>query len=99
MAALLKVEWTPEARDQLQRIHQFVRTQWSDRIADRSLTLVFEFEDLIAQFPKGSPASPLHPSLRMGVIHKNVKVVYRIEGDRILIISLLETRSDNSAWF
>ncbi len=31
--------------------------------------------------------------------HKNVKVVYRIEGDRILIISLLETRSDNSAWF
>jgi len=41
----------------------------------------------------------MHPELRMGPIHRNVKAVYRVDPDRILIITLLDTRADNSAWF
>jgi hypothetical protein len=59
MAAPSRVDWTPEAVVQLEKIHRFVREQWSDRIADRFLDLVMEFE----------------------------------------IITLLDTRADNSAWF
>lgn len=99
MAGHRRVDWTPEALAQLARIHDFVRQQWNDRIADRFLTLLIEFEALIVQFPNGFPSSPAHPGLRMGPVHRNVKVIYRVDPDRILIVTLLDTRADNSAWF
>ena len=98
MAAPQKVEWTPEALDQLERIHAYVRGQWNQRIADRFITLVIEFEELIIRYPNGFPCSSLHPELRMGPIHRNVRAVYRVDADRILIITLLDNRADNSAW-
>lgn len=99
MAAPSRVDWTPEAQEQLARIHRYLQAQWSNRIADRFLSLVMEFEDLVLQFPNGFQASPLHPALRMGAIHRNVKAIYRVEPDRVLIITLLDTRADNSTWF
>lgn len=99
MAGPKRVDWTPEAKEQLARIHRFVQEQWSVRIADRFLDLVMEFEDLILRYPNGFRSSPIHPALRLGIIHRNVKVVYRVDPDRILIITLLDTRADNRAWF
>jgi plasmid stabilization system protein ParE len=99
MAGPQRVEWTPEALEQLERIHDFVRHQWNERIADRFLTLVMEFEDLVLRYPNGFPVSPAHPDLRMGPIHRNVKAVYRVDPDKIVMITLLDTRADNSAWF
>jgi plasmid stabilization system protein ParE len=99
MAGPQKIEWTPEALEQLERIHGFVRDQWNERIADRFLTLVMEFEDLVLRYPNGFPVSPERPDLRMGPIHRNVKAVYRVDPERILMITLLDTRADNSAWF
>ena len=58
-----------------------------------------EFEELILRYPNGFPASPTHPDLRMGPIHRHVKAVYRVDPDRILMITLLDARADNSAWF
>lgn len=99
MAGPQRVEWTSEALEQLERILGFVRHQWNDRIADRLLTLVMEFEELILRYPNGFPVSPTHPNLRMGPIHRNVKAIYRVDMDRILMITLLDTRADNSPWF
>jgi plasmid stabilization system protein ParE len=99
MAAERQVVWTPEAREQLDRIHQFVLEQWSPRIAERFLDLLFEFENLVLLYPYGFPASPVHRDLRLGFIHRNVKAVYKVEPERITIITLLDTRADNSAWF
>lgn len=98
MAGPQRVEWTPEALEQLERILGFVRHQWNDRIADRFLALVIEFEELILRYPNGFPVSPTHPDLRMGPIHRNVKAVYRVDADKTLMITLLGTRADNSAW-
>ncbi|MBK9175249.1 MAG: type II toxin-antitoxin system RelE/ParE family toxin [Flavobacteriales bacterium] len=99
MAAQRKIEWTPEAREQLTRIYQFVESQWSARIAERFLDLVFAFEDLVVRYPNGFRASATHPDIRLGLIHRNVKAVYRVEPDRIVIITLLDTRADNRDWF
>ncbi len=99
MAGPGRVDWTPEALEQLEHIHAFVRHQWNERIADRFLTLVMEFEDLILRYPQGFQRSTMHPDLCMGPVHRNVKAVYRVDPDRILMITLLDTRSDNSAWF
>lgn len=83
----------------MKRIHHFVQTQWSERMADRFLTLVFEFEDLVLRYPTSYPISPVHQSLHMATIHRNVKVIYRVDPDRILVVTLLDTRADNTRWY
>ena len=34
----------------------------------------------------------------MATIHKNVKVIYRVDVDRILVITVLDTRAANAGW-
>ncbi len=34
----------------------------------------------------------------MATVHKNVKVIYRVDPDRILVTTLLDNRADNSGW-
>lgn len=34
----------------------------------------------------------------MATIHKNIKVIYRVDPGRILVVTLLDNRADNSAW-
>ena len=50
------------------------------------------------EVPHGYPASPVRPELRMATIHKNVKVIYRVDVDRILVITVLDTRAANAGW-
>ncbi len=95
MAAARKVEWTFESLSDLERIHASVAKAWSEATAERFLDLIDEFEDLVVQFPQGFRASPVRPDLRLGLIHRHVIAVYRVDPTRILIISLLDTRADN----
>lgn len=99
MAGRRKVEWTPEAMRQAEGILEYVRGSWGDRVAGRFLSLLKEFEVLVLQFPHGYPASPVRPELRMATIHKNVKIIYRVDADRILIITVLDTRAENAGWY
>ncbi|MBS1936965.1 MAG: type II toxin-antitoxin system RelE/ParE family toxin [Bacteroidetes bacterium] len=98
MAAKRKVEWTPEAVQQLGHIRSFLEQSWGVVIVQRFVLLLQEFELLAVRFPLGYPASPIHPELRMATVHKNVKVIYRVDPDRILVITLLDNRADNSGW-
>lgn len=99
MAVRKRIEWTPEAFEQLERVHHFVQRHWNERIADRVLSLVQEFGSLALRYPHAYPSSPVHPDLRMGEVHRNVKLICRVDPDRILIVTVLDTRADNSAWF
>ncbi|MCO6484072.1 MAG: type II toxin-antitoxin system RelE/ParE family toxin [Flavobacteriales bacterium] len=98
MAGRRKVEWTPEAIRQAEAILTYVRESWGDRIAGRFISLLKGFELLVLQFPHGYPASPVRPELRMATIHKNVKIIYRVDADRILVVTVLDTRAANTGW-
>ena len=99
MAGDRKVEWTPEAIRKAEDILEYVRKSWGERIAVRFISLLREFEVLVVRFPNGYPASPVRPELRMATIHKNVKIIYRVDADRILIITVLDTRAENASWY
>ncbi|HRN38102.1 MAG TPA: type II toxin-antitoxin system RelE/ParE family toxin [Flavobacteriales bacterium] len=96
MAAPKRVDWTFEALEELANIHDAVQQRWSPDMAERFLGLVSQFEDLVAKYPNGFRASTTNPSLRLGIIHRTVLAVYRVDPDRVLVISLIHARADNS---
>lgn len=94
MAVNRKVEWSARAIRDLDNIHAFVLAQWTTREADRLLDLVQDFEFLIARWPNGFKRSSRKPEYRLGIVHRNTIAVYRVFPDRIVIITLFDSRSE-----
>lgn len=98
MGARRAVEWTLTAEEDLARIHAFVLRQWGERYADRFLTLVMEFEDLVSVHPNLFRMSPMQPNLRLGIVHRNMWAVYEVRPTTIRIIAMLDTRAENKGF-
>lgn len=97
MAASRSVEWTARAERDLERIHAFILSRWSEREADRLLDLVQQFELFVVLWPSGFRRSAQNKHLRLGFVHWNTTAVYRVYRDRIVIVALFDKRS-NATW-
>ncbi|MBK8582361.1 MAG: type II toxin-antitoxin system RelE/ParE family toxin [Flavobacteriales bacterium] len=95
MAALLRVEWTARSERDLAGIHEFILLRWTVREADAFLGQVIDFERRIAKWPKGFRRSERNKQHRLGLVHRNTMAVYRVFRDRIVIITLFDTRSNS----
>jgi plasmid stabilization system protein ParE len=85
-----------EAKDQVDVIKKYVRSHWSEREEKAFLDLLHEFEQLVAQFPKGYQVSSLYPGCRRAVIHPNISVVYRVGRNTIEVVTVYDNRSAKS---
>jgi plasmid stabilization system protein ParE len=54
--------------------------------------LVFESVDLIESFPHIGSLEFAHKNIRGLVVHRRLKVFYRVKNNRILILRLFDTR-------
>lgn len=61
--------------------------------AESFLNKAKEFQDIVSSFPNASIKSPKRKSYRLGMIHPYISAVYKIDPDRITIISLIDNRS------
>ena len=96
MGAPLKIEWTERAVNDVASIHTFLLREWSEREAERFLDDVHVFERLIAQWPQGFKRSLRNKHLRLGIVHRNTMAVYRVFRNRIVIVTVFDSRSSAS---
>lgn len=96
MAAKRTVYWSLQANEQVEAIKEFLRSNWSVREEGAFLDLLQGFERLVSQFPKGYQVSALYPGCRRAVIHPNVSVVYRMNGNTIEVVTVYDNRSAKS---
>jgi len=93
MAVDRTVVWSNEAMDQVDRIKDFIRLQWSEREVGVFLDLLFQFQTLVVQFPNGYQRSVRYPGCRCAVIHPNVLVVYKVGSRTIEVVTVYDNRS------
>ena len=93
MGAKVEIEWTAQAVADLDSIYSYVLLNWSKKEADAFLDVVREFQDIIAAYPNASIRSLKRKAYRLGLIHRNVSAVYKIDPERITIIALVDNRS------
>jgi plasmid stabilization system protein ParE len=93
MAEIARITWSPEAVDHFHNFYSYVKRQWSEEIAERFIDLILQFEDMIMQYPHSCRMLKDDPNIRSGFIHKHVRAHYRIRGEEIEIIALLDNRS------
>jgi plasmid stabilization system protein ParE len=95
MAEKAEIFWTEHAISDLDSIYNYLLITWSAREAENFLDLVQEFLRVIVAFPKAFPSSAKYRTLRSGLCHRNVSVIYRVKGNKIEIIRLLDNRSQS----
>ena len=93
MGARVEVEWTNQALADLDAIYKYVLLNWTEKEAEIFLNMVREFQDVIATYPNAAARSTKRKSYRLGMIHRNVSAVYKMDPEKITIISLVDNRS------
>lgn len=94
MAEPLSIEWTEKAVGHLDSFYQYLFTEWSYKEAEKFLDQIQEFEYTNANFPKSFIQSKNKKRFRIGLVHRYVSAIYEVRRKDIVIIALIDNRSN-----
>ncbi len=90
----LKIYWTPSAIRNFDSIIDYLEKEWGETVAVAFSRKVFEFLDILAEFPEIGTIEHPEMDIRGFVIVKQVSVFYRIKGERIILLNFFDNRRD-----
>lgn len=94
----MKVRWTPQAEEQLNRTALYIQQTFGQRERVRFQKAIYEADTLLATNPRIGTAEPLladrSSMYRSLVVNRLNKIVYRICDDHIEIDALWDTRRE-----
>ncbi|MCU0340238.1 MAG: type II toxin-antitoxin system RelE/ParE family toxin [Spirosomaceae bacterium] len=88
----LEIEFTHRAEHNLEVILAYLEVKWSAKVKTDFLAKLSEQLFLISEMPFLYPASSVKKDIRRCVVNKHTAVYYRIEAERILVITIQDTR-------
>ena len=89
------VALTPEARDQLNQIEEFIAHEASPAIAARYVEAIFGRCESLAQFPlRGTPRHDLRPGIRTIPFRRRVTIAYAVEEARVVVVGIFYAGRD-----
>ena len=89
-----EVFWSPESKNQIDRILDYLGNNFSEKEIRTFLNHLSKFEFLISIFPELFPASIQIPGIRKAVISKQVSIFYYKKGTRITIQTVWDNRQN-----
>ena len=88
----LKIEWSEEAIRNLDSILDYLIKNWTEREIVRFVSKLETRLHTISMHPSAYPGSAQHPYVRPSVISKQTSVYYTVLSNRIVVLSLFDTR-------
>lgn len=96
----MKVIWTEDARNDLERVYRFL-AQVNERAAAKTHNSILAGAGLLASHPKLGKIEPLLDDIpgeyRSLFVGRNYKVIYKCVENSILIIAIFDCRRDPAA--
>lgn len=89
MAVKLRIEWSNRSILDLNSVYNYLKENWTIKEAEIFLDLTQEFLNLIQHYREVFPGSQKIKSCRLGLIHKNVSIVYKVEKTKFLLLHFL----------
>jgi len=93
----VKVVVLPNALERYRRTLDLVYAEASREVLDRLTDRVFDHIGLLARYPGLGALDPQLQDLNMGhrrLVVGNFKVVYRVDGDTVLVVDIFDARRD-----
>lgn len=90
----LSVIWSPKAEETFDEITDDLLESWSEKVVRRFVQETFETIDRIAIFPHSSPSFKSDPNIRRAIVNKHVSLFYRVQEEKIELITFWSNRQD-----
>lgn len=88
----LDIYWSKRADEKFDRILQYLAVEWGDRVTSAFVKKVYDFLDILIEFPEiGSLENPTK-NIRGFVIVRQITVFYKISNNRIILLNFFDNR-------
>ena len=89
----MEVFWSDLAIDSLNKVFEFVESNWGEKVSGHFIELIDQSVDAIVRHPKIGESVPDRP-YRCLVVHRNVSVYYHPTHNMIKIILVWDNRQN-----
>ena len=90
----LKIVWSKRASLKFDQIITYLIDEWSEKSAKQFIGKVFDFLEILSEFPEIGSLENKEKSIRGFTIVKQVNLYYRIKRDKIILIIFFDNRQN-----
>lgn len=91
---VFEVVWTDNAKADFYSIIEYLKGEWSLKVAERFVEIFYNKIDLITTFPFVGMASVKDNSIRKILITKHNALYYQVNENTILLLDFFDTRQN-----
>ena len=88
----LKIFWSKRADERFDSIIAYLQQQWGDHTASLFVKKVYEFLDILSEFPEIGTIENRDLNIRGFVIVKQITIFYQIKDTQIIILNFYDNR-------
>ena len=88
----LKIYWTKRADKKFDQILDYLLTEWGERVAKAFTRKIYDFLDILSEFPEIGTIENKEKGIRGFTIIKQVNLFYRISGDKVILLNFFDNR-------
>ncbi len=87
-----KIYWTKRADKKFNRILNYLHAEWGESVAKAFTKKVFDFLDILSEFPEIGTIENKEKGIRGFTIIKQVNLFYRISDDKVILLNFFDNR-------
>jgi plasmid stabilization system protein ParE len=89
----LELYWSARADKKFDRIIEYLHEEWGEKVTTAFVKKVYEFLDILVEFPEVGKIENQERNIRGFVIVKQVTVFYKIKGNKIILLNFFSNRT------
>jgi len=90
----MKALYTKRAAKKYQAIKDYLTIEWGEKVVAAFEQKTIDFLDLIERFPEAGSLEIPEKQIRSFLLTKQIRIFYRIKGDKIILLTFFDTRSN-----
>ncbi len=88
----LRILWSKRADKKFDNILDYLNAEWGEKITGAFVKKVYDFLDILVEFPDiGSLENP-EREIRGFVIVKQITIFYKVSGNKIILLNFFDNR-------
>ena len=90
----VKIVWSKKASLKFDQIVTYLLDEWGENVAKEFIQKVFDFFDILSDFPEIGSLENKEKDIRGFTIVKQVTLFYRIKDDKVILILFFDNRQN-----
>ena len=89
-----EIVWSIRANHKFDTILNYLEGEWDEKVTSNFVKRVYDFLDLLAEFPELGTIENQTKNIRGFTIVKQVSLIYKIKGNKIILLNFFDNRQD-----